>query len=184
MERWLREHPALPLSPPGLEEDYEMYLARLKTALILNDWINEVDDNTILEKYELGPGDLYNLVQSAEWLAYATREVARVLGLVEHVHPLSILRERIKHGVKPELLQLTRIRGIGRKRARVLYSHGIRSIADLARISPHKLASLPLIGRELARRILEEAGVESEELVEEKKGEEEGGSGTLDDYIS
>jgi len=64
-----------------------------------------------------------------------------------------VLARRLEHGVRPELLELVQIPGIGRVKARVLYSHGFRRLADLANVRPEDLARLPMIGRETAQKI-------------------------------
>jgi len=143
------------VEPPEDPEEYELYLSEVKVAAMLLDWIEERSDDYIYERYDVGPGDLYAMVQTAEWLAFAAAEVAKLLGIVEHFRRLSILKERLRHGVKPELLELTRIKGIGRVRARALYTHGFRSLADIARADEGRLASVPGIGPVLARRLKE-----------------------------
>jgi len=186
LEAWIKDHPSWILSLtdiPLSESDYELYLARLKTALILHEWINEVDENSILEKYDIGPGDLYHLIQTAEWLLYSACELAKITGHFGHIQTLLKLRERVKHGVREELLELTRIKGIGRKRARILYNHGIRTIRDLARTPPTKLLSLPLMGKEIVRKIYESLELNSKPLEKISEEKKEPLTGTLDDFL-
>ncbi len=141
------------LEPPSNPYDYEFFLAELKTALLLYDWIEEKTEDELIEKYGVGPGDIYTLTQTAEWLAYAASEIAATLGYMEHYTPLRTLRARIKHGVKEELLELVSIRGIGRVRARALYNSGIKTLRDLLEVSIEELARIPTIGPKLAERI-------------------------------
>ena len=141
--------------PPDDPDDYEMYLADLKVAALLLDWIEEKPDNYIYDKYDVGPGDLYAIVQSAEWLVYAAAEVSKLLGYVDRYKELAVLKERIRHGVRSELLELTSLKGIGRVRARSLFMHGYRSLADIARASEQELARVPGIGPTLAKKLKE-----------------------------
>ncbi|RLE92738.1 MAG: hypothetical protein DRN04_09395 [Thermoprotei archaeon] len=168
------------------EYEYEFTLASAKTALLLFDWIEEVPEETIVEKYDIGPGDLYAFVQTAEWICYAASEICKIMGSPQHLKKLQELRSRIKHGVKRDLLDLVRIEGIGRVRARILANYGYRSIDALKKASIKDLVRLPLIGPELARRII--ACVRGEKLPEssgEKIEEEyEPSVETLDKYFS
>ena len=67
------------------------------------------------------------------------------------------LSERVEYGIKSDAVSLTRIRGIGRKRARVLLNHGIRDINQLISLKEAELQKIPGFGEELARNILIEA---------------------------
>jgi len=139
--------------PPVDPIDFEYFLAELKTAMLLFDWIEEKSENYIIEKYDVGPGDIYNITRIAEWLLYSAYELAKIKGYTDHLRNLHILRERVKHGVKTELLELARIKMIGRVRARVLYDHGYRSISDLINADILELARIPTIGRKLAQHL-------------------------------
>ncbi len=140
---------------PFGEEDYKIFLSSIKTAKLLEDWINEVSDDQLIVSYDVGPGDIYTITQAAEWLVYSAGELAKELGLYSHVASLLELRQRVKFGVKPELLELTRIKGIGRVRARILYENGYKTPEDLSRATISELSKLPLIGPKLARSIKE-----------------------------
>ncbi len=135
--------------------DYDQDLDLLKTALVLLDWINEATEDEILEKWGVEPGDLYNLYTTAEWLAYAASEIARIAQAEQVAKMYNILRVRLKYGVKPELIPLVSIPGIGRRRARILYNNGYRTPSDLRRATIQDLASIPNIGVKTARKILE-----------------------------
>jgi helicase len=65
------------------------------------------------------------------------------------------LSERIKHGVKEELLPLVWIPGVGRVRARALYSAGFRKPEDIAQTSVERLVRIPAIGEGVAFKIVE-----------------------------
>ncbi|MCX8204465.1 MAG: DEAD/DEAH box helicase [Candidatus Nezhaarchaeota archaeon] len=153
-------HDAL-IPPPDPEEDpygFEEYLASLKTALILHDWIEEAPEDLIIEKHNVGPGDIYSLSQTTKWIAYSARELCRTLGLTSHIQPLFLLEERLKIGCREELLELTRLEGIGRVRARALFNAGFKSLEDLAKASLDQLIAIPSIGLETAKSILRQLG--------------------------
>ncbi|MGP3666989.1 MAG: DEAD/DEAH box helicase [Candidatus Bathyarchaeota archaeon] len=138
--------------------DFEVFLGELKCTEVLLSWISEKRENDILESYGVEPGDLYRLVEVAEWLLYSTYELAKLLGFKDFLPKISELRLRIKHGVKPELLPLVSIPGIGRIRARMLYNSGYRSLENLKHASVTELTRVPGIGQKLALKIKSEVG--------------------------
>ena len=138
--------------------DYEDFLGEVKTAMVLDAWINEVTEGDLLERYNVQPGDRYSAVTNGEWLLYATHELAKILGLQEFRRDLFALRTRVKHGVSKKLLPLVRLKGIGRVRAQVLYNSGFTTQAKLKRANLRQLISLPLIGPRLSKSIKEQVG--------------------------
>jgi len=138
--------------------DYGQFLGEVKTAMVLNAWIEETSESDLLERFSVQPGDRYSAVHNAEWLLYAAHELAGVLGIPDHRRHLRQLRDRVKYGVTRRLLPLVRLRGIGRVRARVLYNSGFTSIAALKRAPVAKLVEIPLIGARMAKTIKEQVG--------------------------
>ncbi len=131
-------------------------IANLKVAFVLEDWINEKSEEHIREKWGVEPGDLYALYTTAEWLAYSASEIAKVVGNKKLSSLYQILSIRLKYGVKEELVSLTLIPEVGRRRARILYNHGYRTILDLKKAELKDLISIPGIGPKLAKKIIEE----------------------------
>ncbi len=64
--------------PPLDEDEAEPYYRALKTAMLLSDWAEELPDAKICERYTVGPGDLYGMVENVNWLLHATVELARM----------------------------------------------------------------------------------------------------------
>ncbi|MEM0090063.1 MAG: DEAD/DEAH box helicase [Nitrososphaerota archaeon] len=147
------------LKPPDPDEKpevYEAYLETLKNVMVLEAWVNEVSEGDIYERLGVEPGDLAALREKAEWVCYSAHQIANVIKAVDFISPLRVMTERLRHGIKEELIPLTRLEGIGRVRARALYSKGFRSIEDLKRVSISELMSVPGIGPQIARRIKEQ----------------------------
>jgi len=146
--------------PDELEDPvaFEEALAEIKCVRVLESWIEEVSEDGIIERFGVEPGDLYRLLESAKWLLHAIRELSSLLGRKEYLSPLERLMERVRYGVKEELLALTRLEGIGRVRGRSLYNAGYRSLDDLRRASLTDLTRVPMIGMELAKRIKDQVG--------------------------
>ena len=99
--------------PEDDETEYEFFLAELKTATILEDWTQEIEEDKILEKLGIGPGDLRNKVEIGEWLLYSMREMSNIFNK-DAYPPLTELMTRLHYGVKPELLDLVKLKGVGR----------------------------------------------------------------------
>jgi helicase len=105
-------------------------------------------------------GDVHRYVQTAEWLAYSASEIARVVNATQHIPFFYNLRSRLKYGVHRELLDLVRLRGIGRIRGRMLYANRLRNQSDLYHVSLDQIARVPTIGTSLAKSIKRQLGVD------------------------
>jgi helicase len=138
------------------EEETERYefLSALKVGLVVRDWINEVSEEDILEKWNVGSGDLNTVVETMDWLTYSGYHVCEVLGLKDHTERLRTLNLRVKDGVSEELLDLVKVKGIGRRRARILYDAGLKSIMDILAF-PDKVKEL--LGAKLGENVVEQA---------------------------
>jgi len=139
--------------PDSWDFEYNMFLESLKTAFMLKDWIEEKSEEKILEGYSIAPGELYIKKTNAEWLFYATKEFAKLKGKRKIAKELRKLEIRMKYGVKEELLDLIRLKGIGRVRARKLYNFGIKRVSDINKYD--RLAIEKLIGRKTLKRLLD-----------------------------
>jgi helicase len=151
--------------------DYETFLGEAKLAMVMDAWIKEVTEDGIIEKFMVQPGDLYRLLSTARWLLHASHEIGSLFGYKDLLKNLAELMDRIEKGVKPELLPLVRLEGIGRVRARILFNSGLRTVEALKTAPIEKLTNLPLIGPKLAKKIKEQVGgfVKSEEWKKLKK---------------
>ena len=137
---------------------YDEFLSELKASLVLSDWISEFTEDQILETRKVEPGDLLRLVQGTEWLVFAAQELARLFGHKDLLPNMEMLRVRVSKGVKPELVKLVALEGVGRVRARMMYSAGLKSVDDIKERSLTELTAIPTIGPSLAKRIKEQAG--------------------------
>ncbi|MDY6765636.1 MAG: ATP-dependent DNA helicase [Halobacteria archaeon] len=152
--------------PSEFERGFESWLASVKTARVLHDWINEVDEDTISERHGVGPGDIRSKVERADWLLYAADSLARLLDSPV-VKEIQKTRKRISNGVSEDLLDLVSVKGIGRVRARRLYEAGIESKSDLRSARPQRLANL--LGPKTAVNVLNEVGLDIDEDEIDKK---------------
>jgi len=147
-------------APSEYEDDrFEHWLSALKTAKLLEDWAEELDEDRITNRYGVGPGDIRSKVDTAEWLLGATEEIVSELD-APVVDDVREARMRVQHGVKDELLDLVGVRSVGRKRARRLYRAGIED-REALRTADKSVILGALRGREAtAETILENAGRE------------------------
>lgn len=151
------------LIPPQAtpQYDYDDWLRGFVAALALSDWISEKHEDEIYSRYGLGPGDLYNMKDTASWIVGSLSKIFGVLGDTIYFRELAKLSQRLDKGVKADVLELASLRYIGRVRARVLVEHGIKTVEDLAKTPRRKLLSLPYFGLKVVEEIykqLEEMG--------------------------
>jgi len=137
--------------PDPWEYEYELFLQSLKTAKLLYEWISEKTEEQLLEKYGITPGELYTKTTNAEWLLYAAEEFAKLNKNRKIAKELKKLQLRMKNGIKEELLDLIRLKGIGRIKARKLYNAGIKSVGD---IKKNKIIAEKLIGKKTLEKII------------------------------
>lgn len=137
---------------------YEEFLSEIKCARVLYEWINETSEDGILEVHKVEPGDILRMVDTAKWLLHATYELAELFGHKDLLKPTYELQIRCARGVKPELVPLVELDGIGRVRGRALFNAGYNKIDELKRASVTDLMNVPLIGPSLAKKIKEQVG--------------------------
>lgn len=161
LEGVLMEREAELLVPEGTG-DHDFFLAELKTASLLHDWIEESTDEDLLKKYGAYPGDVQNKVDAAKWLLHATEEIARIFEK-EATRPVSQVMARVEFGARAELLPLLELKGVGRFRARQLHKAGYKSKDDLRAARYQDLLRVQGIGPGVATSILRELGREPDE---------------------
>ena len=124
-----------------------------KSLLILYHWIDGMTYSDMSEKFDAEPGDIFQIRRNTEQLAYIIREIARFWKNQVLVDELDILRQRIRHGVPEEYLDLVRIKNVGRVRAKILSKYNFRDRIDLKEVSVEKLAAIDKIGMTIAKSI-------------------------------
>ena len=152
LEKSALQHPFLLVPEPNMfDPEFDSWLNAFKTSLMLFDWIEEKDDEFILEKYDCRPGETRSKIEIANWLLFACYELARINKQQSLLKDIMKTRLRVKYGVKDELLPLVRLQGIGRARARKLFRHSIKDIKDLKKEPVEKLALI--LGVKLAESV-------------------------------
>jgi len=133
------------------EENYDWLLREAKTTAMLIDWISEIKEETITERYHIGPGDIRRAAETAEWLMHSLAEISKHLDLGQ-TYKAEQLAQRIQNGAGPDLLTLLELKGIGRVRARKLHQAGYTRLDNLRAADPAELGRL--IGPKIAEKIL------------------------------
>ncbi|MCL4404861.1 DEAD/DEAH box helicase [Candidatus Marsarchaeota archaeon] len=118
------------------------------TALMLRDWVSEIDEESIIKKYRITPGALFAKLSNADWIIYSAIELAKLSHLA--ARQLVDIRVRLRYGIRAELLDLVRLEQVGRVRARKLFSNGITTVKEI-RENRQKVESL--LGKEITAKI-------------------------------
>jgi len=124
-----------------------------RSLLALHAWISESSEIFLSDNFNIESGDMHRLAETADWLIYCLRELAKQLDRAYLLDELLSLRKRISYGIKEELLELVKIKGIGRVRARKLYKNNIKNLKDLRVIPTNELAKIDKIGPTIAENI-------------------------------
>ena len=143
------------VDPDDIEDyDYEYFRSDLKTAVLVNDWMEEVPEEAMTDAMGIGPGDIRAKVDR---IIYAMGEIAYIFNpdAITKIRPLST---RIRYGVKEELSDLVSLRGVGRSRARILFKAGYTTRESIAAADESALAAMPKIGPALARSMKDQVG--------------------------
>ena len=129
----------------------------LGSAIVAHAWIGERTYPEMKEKFGIYPGEIHNNIYVLEWMCYAASRMAEFLQVENMRARLGMLKDRIRHGIKTDLLGLVSIRGVGRVIARGLHSAGFRNPAEVANADITQLEMVPGVGKKRARKLKEEA---------------------------
>jgi len=137
--------------PSMYDPEYEDWLNSIKTAWMLDSWIEEKDEEWMLNTFDSRPGETRVKIENANWLLYAVHELARLLGKQPLLKEIVKVRLRLKYGVKEELLPLIKLHQIGRARARKLFQAGIKDLGGIRSAPLAKLSAI--LGSSVAEKV-------------------------------
>ncbi|MEK6957113.1 MAG: DEAD/DEAH box helicase [Thermoproteota archaeon] len=132
-----------------------------RSLLAMHAWISESSEISLSDTLNVEAGDTHRMVENGNWLVYCIYELAKLVGRADLLDELTVLRKRLVYGIKEELIELVKIKGIGRVRARRLYRNNIKTLSDLSKIPVNKLAEIDKIGPTLAENIKSQLRKES-----------------------
>lgn len=155
--------------PTIFDMEYESYIDSVKTAMFMSDWINENEEDYLMEEYKIRPGEIKVKLDKADWLLFCSEELNRLNQNNDIIKDVKKLRLRLKYGVKEELLPLLRLKGIGRIRARKMFRNKIKFISDVKKSDLTKLDQI--LGKAMAQKVKEQVG---DVVKEVKKGKRKG----------
>jgi helicase len=154
-----KEHLLTDPPEPWDGHEYDSFMESFKTALMLQGWIEEKDEDEMMDQYNVTPGGIRAKVENADWLLYSLEEIATLKDWTDAREDVRKLRTRLQHGIKEELLNLVNFNQIGRVRARKLYDRDIRSASDIRDAEFTRLKNL--IGKKTAKKLKEQVGQEN-----------------------
>lgn len=162
------EHFFLQQIPEDWDLDFEDFVKSVKTAMMFEDWANELTEEQILEKYKVAPGELRSRLENADWLIYSMHELALLLGHKELLNEVRKVRLRLDYGIKEELLPLVKLKQIGRVRARKLFNSNLKRVDDLRKVPLQNLEKI--VGPKIAKIIKDQLeGKEVSKAANEKQ---------------
>ena len=124
-----------------------------RSLLALQNWITESTELSLSDSLGIESGDMHRMTENANWLSYCLREISKHVERADLLQELGDLRNRVVYGIREELLDLVRVKGIGRVRSRILFKNGIKNLDDLRKIPVNKLAEIDKIGSTIADNI-------------------------------
>ena len=136
--------------------DYDRVLQDMRSVMALHGWIDEWREEQLLSRLGVEPGDMHRAVDNADWLLHSLGELARLFKMPEMVRQAENLRMRVASGVSEELVELTTLQGVGRVRARALYTAGFRTLEDIKEAPADRLALVDKVGAAVAKKIKEQ----------------------------
>jgi helicase len=137
------------------EYSYDLFFTTLKTAYVINMWLNEASESEISDKMGVTSGDLQSMLGSTTWLIHSAMEIAKLFEWEEHVKRMELISKRLSYGISLELLPLVDISGIGRVRARALFNAGYKTIDSIISEDVEVLAKVQGFGPRLAQNLKE-----------------------------
>jgi ATP-dependent DNA helicase len=141
---------------PRAFAEYDQVLQDMRSVMALHGWIDEWREEQLLTQLGLEPGDMHRAVDNADWLLHALGELSKLFKRPEMVRQAELLRKRVASGVSEELVELTSLQGVGRVRARALYTAGYKTLEDVKEAPAEKLALVDKVGTSVARKIKEQ----------------------------
>ena len=136
--------------------DYDRVLQEMRSVMALHGWIDEWREEQLLSRLGVEPGDMHRAVDNADWLLHSLGELAKLFKMPEMVMQAELLRMRVASGVSEELVELTTLQGVGRVRARALYTAGYKTLEDIREAPAEKLALVDKVGAAVAKKIKEQ----------------------------
>jgi len=152
----------------GINADY---INPLMTAMVLVGseerpyaWIRETDIKSLEKYWSIQAGDLQAIIGgsgTANWIMYAFSIIAKIMKNEQLSKRAMELGTQIRYGIRKELIELVKIREVGRSRARKLWNRGYKDAYDVADADVDTLAKINdggrILGKKTASKIITNA---------------------------
>ncbi len=125
-----------------------------KSTLALHAWVSEESEASIAAAHGVESGDMHRMRERAAWIAHCLSRIAMHERRMAIAKEAESLERRISYGIRSELLDLARLREVGRVRARDLYRAGYTDRKALRGADVKKIAKISNMGKKVAERIL------------------------------
>ncbi len=142
--------------PTIYDEDYDDFYKTVKTTQYFLDWIEEKNEQELLTKYDIRPGEITAKNLIMDWLLYCCIELENCQKKRVHTKLLQNIRKRLTYGVKEDLLALLQLKQIGKVRARKLVEKGFHTPKDLNDVPLQTLSEI--VGEAIAKTIKNQLG--------------------------
>ena len=155
----------------------EMLLSNVKSAWMVEMWCEEDNIRSIEKDLDVNPGDINYRVDIMAWLIHSSREIIltddvfsdeHMPQIAELIKQLDVLRLRVRHGCKEDLLTLVNIPNVGRFRARELSKINIRTPHDVANMTKKQIDQILKI-RGWGPQLLDKIMLEVAKVIEPSK---------------
>jgi helicase len=155
---FVEEHAREMLERPSARSfaDYDKTLQDMRTVMALHGWIDEWREEQLLSRLGVEPGDMHRAVDNADWLLHSFGDLARLFRRADLAGQSELLRRRVESGVSEELVELTTLQGVGRARARALYTAGYKTLEEIKEAPADRLALVDKVGTKVAKKIKEQ----------------------------
>jgi helicase len=159
--------------PELFDDDYDEFVNSLKTAKFFMEWLDEKDEQFLLERFDIRPGEISSKKDIADWLLYSAEELSKLMKMHVLIKDIAKLRFRLKYGAREELIPLLQLKNIGRVRARIMFNNKIKDISDVKKIDLTTLTQL--LGKNIALDVKKQVGQDlTPEKVETREGKRKG----------
>ncbi len=114
--------------------DYEdiNLLKKIHLSRLIEDWISEEKEDKIIIKYNSSPGHIQEITNRTKWICHCILELCDFVGVsLTEYKEYKNLSTRIEYGIKQELVELVKLKNIGRVRARKLFENNIKTVNDI-----------------------------------------------------
>jgi len=155
------------VEPSAYDFEYDDFLSSIKTAMFMQEWCDESDEESLLEKYNIRPGEVRAKLDIGDWLLYSCIELGKILALKDLLKEMNKARTRLKYGVREELIPLLKLKGVGRVRARKMFRYGLKTIGDVKKADLGSLSQL--VGKKTAMSLKEQLDQPTEEPISKHK---------------